>query len=39
MGQIDPISDEELQRVRLEPLTFQQGPITLVESDQIHVTG
>lgn len=34
MGQIDPISDEELQRVRLEPLTFQQGLITLVESDQ-----
>jgi GrpB-like predicted nucleotidyltransferase (UPF0157 family) len=33
MGQIDPISDEELQRVRLEPLTFQQGTITLVESD------
>jgi GrpB-like predicted nucleotidyltransferase (UPF0157 family) len=33
MGQSGPISDEELQRVRLEPLTFQQGPITLVESD------
>ena len=33
MGQIDPISDEELQRVRLEPLTFQHGAITLVESD------
>jgi GrpB-like predicted nucleotidyltransferase (UPF0157 family) len=33
MGQIDPISDEELQRVRLEPLTFQEGPVTLVESD------
>ena len=33
MGQIDPISDEELQRVRLEALTFQEGTITLVESD------
>src|SRR6187399_1729307 len=33
MGQIDPISDEELQRVRLEPLTLQHGAITLVESD------
>jgi GrpB-like predicted nucleotidyltransferase (UPF0157 family) len=33
MGQIEPISDDELQRVRLEPLTFQQGTITLVESD------
>ena len=33
MGQIDPTSDEELQRVRLEPLTFHRGTITLVESD------
>ena len=33
MGQVDPVSDEDLQRVRLEPLTVHQGTITLVESD------
>jgi GrpB-like predicted nucleotidyltransferase (UPF0157 family) len=33
MGQTDPISDDDLQRVRLEPLTVHQGPITLAEPD------
>ena len=33
MGQVDPVSDEDLQRVRLEPLTPHQGTITLAEPD------
>ena len=33
MTEFDPVSDEDLQRVRLEPLTPHQGTITLVESD------
>ena len=33
MGDVDPVSDEALQRIRLEPLTLHQGTITLVDSD------
>ena len=33
MADRDPISDEDLQRIRLEPLTLHQGTITLVDSD------
>ena len=33
MAYRDPISDEDLQRIRLEPLTLHQGTITLVDSD------
>ena len=33
MADHDPISDEDLQRIRLEPLTLHQGTITLVDSD------
>jgi GrpB-like predicted nucleotidyltransferase (UPF0157 family) len=33
MNDIDPVSDEDLQQVRLEPLIAHNGTITLVESD------
>jgi GrpB-like predicted nucleotidyltransferase (UPF0157 family) len=33
MGDEVPVSDEELQRVRLGPLTLHDGPITLVDYD------
>jgi GrpB-like predicted nucleotidyltransferase (UPF0157 family) len=33
MGDVDPVSDAELQRVRLMPLTLLQGPVTLVDYD------
>ncbi|WP_299441324.1 GrpB family protein [uncultured Phycicoccus sp.] len=33
MGEIDPLSDEDLQRVRLEPVTPHDGTILLVDSD------
>ena len=33
MAEIDPVTDEHLQRVRLEPLIPHNGTIALVESD------
>ena len=33
MNDIDPVSDEHMQRVRLEPLIPHNDTITLVESD------
>lgn len=33
MNDIDPVSDEYMQQVRLEPLIPHNGTITLVESD------
>jgi len=33
MADQDPISDEDLQRIWVEPLTLHQGTITLVDSD------
>jgi GrpB-like predicted nucleotidyltransferase (UPF0157 family) len=33
MEEIDPVSDEHMQQVRLEPLILHNGTITLVESD------
>ncbi len=33
MSDIDPVSDEHMQQVRLEPLIPHNGTITLVESD------
>lgn len=33
MSEIDPVSDEHMQQVRLEPLIPHDGTITLVESD------
>ena len=33
MNEIDPVSDEDLQRVHLEPLAPHDGTVTLVESD------
>lgn len=33
MGEIDPISDGDLQQVRLEPVTLHHGTILLVDSD------
>ena len=33
MNEIDPVSDEHMQQVRLEPLVPHNGRITLVESD------
>ena len=33
MADHDPVSDEELQRIWLEPLTLHQGTITLVDPD------
>lgn len=33
MGDVDPVSDAELQRVRLMPLTLLQGPVILVDYD------
>jgi GrpB-like predicted nucleotidyltransferase (UPF0157 family) len=33
MGSVEPVSDEDLQRVRLEPLTFHEGPVALAEPD------
>jgi GrpB-like predicted nucleotidyltransferase (UPF0157 family) len=33
MGEVDPVSDEDLQRARLEPLTLHQGTINVVDYD------